>query len=37
MGDLIYVLLIVVFYGLMMVYVSWCRRLGKGVGPEERP
>jgi len=37
MRDSIYVLVIVVFYALMMAYVSYCKRTGKGGGPEDRP
>jgi hypothetical protein len=34
MRDAIYILLILVFYGLMIAYVEWCKRLGGG-GPSD--
>ena len=38
MRDAIYILVIVVFYGLMLVYVQWCKRLGqRDAGDGDRP
>jgi len=38
MRDLVYVVVIVAFFGLMLAYVSFCNRLGGGgAGEEERP
>ena len=38
MRDAIYFLVILVFFGLMLGYVHWCKRVGKA-GPidEDRP
>jgi hypothetical protein len=37
MGDVFYILVIVVFFLLMHIYVEWCKRLGLGgVGEEDR-
>jgi hypothetical protein len=30
MGDVFYILVIVVFFLLMHSYVEWCKRLGRG-------
>ena len=35
MRDVLYVLGTVAFYALMAGYVSWCKRLGRGVGDGE--
>jgi hypothetical protein len=37
MRDVCYILAVMVFFGLMLGYVHWCKRLGRG-GPidEER-
>lgn len=38
MRDLVYILVTVAFYGLMIGYVEWCKRLGQGGAEgEERP
>lgn len=38
MRDVCYILVIVVFYGLMIGYVEWCKRLGRGGAEgEDRP
>jgi hypothetical protein len=38
MRDVIYILVIVVFFLAMHVYVEWCKRLGRGgAGEEDRP
>jgi hypothetical protein len=38
MRDAIYILVTVVFYGLMLAYAAWCERLGQGgAGEEDRP
>jgi hypothetical protein len=38
MRDAIYILVIVIFYGLMIGYVEWCKRLGqRGTGDGDRP
>ena len=38
MRDIIYILVIVIFFLVMHLYVEWCKRLGKA-GPidEDRP
>jgi len=35
--DLVYLLLTLTFFGLMLVYVRGCERLGRDVSGEERP
>jgi hypothetical protein len=38
MRDAIYILVTAAFYGLMIGYVEWCKRLGQDGGEsEERP
>ncbi len=38
MLDLVYILVTLAFFGLMLLYVRGCERLGKdGTGEEERP
>ena len=38
MGDLLYIALTIVFFGLMLAYVRGCERLGHdATGEEERP
>ncbi len=38
MSDLVYIAVTVGFFGLMLGYVAWCARLGRGEGGgEERP
>jgi hypothetical protein len=37
MRDVMYILVTVLFFGLMHAYVEWCKRLGKaGTGEEDR-
>jgi len=35
--DLVYLLLTLAFFGLMLVYVRGCERLGRDASGEERP
>lgn len=37
MRDAIYILVTVAFYGLMIGYVEWCKRLGQDGEGEDRP
>ena len=37
MLDLIYILLTIVFFGLMLGYVRGCERLGRDTSSDDRP
>ncbi len=38
MRDVVYVGVSVAFFGLMIAYVAWCERFGRGAGArEDRP
>jgi hypothetical protein len=37
MLDIVYIVVTIVFFGLMLAYVRGCERLGRDAAGEERP